>query len=309
MTPRSVIPAPAGIPLAAVRNEGGTPAFAGVTAWLLLLLALLFAAPGSAQNFPPLTGRVVDQANLLRPEQKVDLESKLSALEAQSGRQFVVATVNSLDGRDVSDYSLLLFRNWKLGDEKRDDGALMVVAPKERKVWITTGYGAGAYLTDSVTGRIVREAILPRFKAGDMGGGIIAGADRVIEVMQLPPEEAARQAQASAAAEKKRGRSSGVASFIPVVFIVIIFFMVIGGISRAGGGGRRYRSGRSRGGIDPLVVLWGLEALSQASRGRGGWGGGGFGGFGGGGGGFGGGGGGFSGGGGWSGGGGAGGSW
>lgn len=261
----------------------------------------LFALPAVAQNFPPLTGRVVDQANLLRPEQKVDLDSKLSALEAQSGRQFVVATVNSLDGREIDEYAYLLGRQWKIGDEKRDDGAVMVVAPNERKVWIASGYGAGAYLTDSVTGRIVREAILPRFKAGDMGGGIIAGAERVIEVMKLPPEEAARQARATAAADKKRGGSG--AGFIPVIFIIVIFFMIIGGISRAGGG-RRYRGRGSRGGIDPLVVLWGLEAITRASRGHGG---GGFGGFGGGGGGF--GGGGFSGGGGSFGGGGAGGSW
>lgn len=302
-----VIPAHAGTHLGfrSTRGSGTSwvPAFAGMTLWVAMLFLLLFATPAAAQNFPPLTSRVVDEANLLRPEQKVDLDSKLSALEAQSGRQFVVATVNSLDGQDISDYTYQLGRHWKIGDEKRDDGAVMVVAPNERKVWIASGYGAGAYLTDSVTGRIVREAILPRFKAGDMGGGIIAGAERVIEVMKLPPEEAARQAQASAAAEKKRGRSSGGAGFIPVVFIVIIFFMVIGGISRAGGG-RRYRGRGSRGGIDPLVVLWGLEALSRASRGRGGWGGGG--GFGGGG--F-GGGGGFSGGGGSFGGGGAGGSW
>ena len=275
--------------------------------WVLgLLAAISFALPAAAQNFPPLTGRVVDQANLLRPEQKVDLDSKLSALEAQSGRQFVVATVNSLEGREIDEYTYLLGRHWKIGDEKRDDGAVMVVAPKERKVWIASGYGAGGYLTDSVTGRIVRESVLPRFKAGDMGGGIIAGADRVIEVMKLPPEEALRQAQAAGAAEKRQGRSSGGAGFIPVVFIVIIFFMIIGGISRAGGG-RKYRGSGSRGGIDPLVVLWGLQALSQVSRGGGGGGWGGGGGFGGGG--FGGGGGGFSGGGGSFGGGGAGGSW
>ena len=245
--------------------------------FVMALFALMFIAlPAAAQNFPPLTGRVVDQANLLRPEQKVDLDSKLSALEAQSGRQFVVATVNSLDGREIDEYAYLLGRHWKIGDEKRDDGAVMVVAPKERKVWIATGYGAGGYLTDSVTGRIIREAVLPRFKAGDMGGGIIAGADRVIEVMKLPPEEAARQAQAAGAAEKKKGRSG--AGFIPVIFIVVIFFMIIGGISRAGGG-RKYRGRRSGGGIDPLVVLWGLQALSQVSRGSsGGWGGGGFGG-------------------------------
>ena len=261
------------------------------------MAALLIAAPAAAQNFPALTGRVVDQANLLRPEQKVDLDSKLSALEAQSGRQLVVATVTSLEGREIDEYAYLLGRHWKIGDEKRDDGAVMVVAPKERKVFIATGYGAGAYLTDSVTGRIIREAVLPRFKAGDMGGGIIAGADRVIEVMKLPPEEAVKQAQQTAAQDKERGRSG--AGFLPVVLIIVIFFTIIGGISRAGGGGRKYRGRRSGGGIDPLVVLWGLEAITRASRGGGGgWGGGGFGG-----------GGGFSGGGGSFGGGGAGGSW
>ena len=272
---------------------------------LRLIAALwlaLFALPAVAQNFPALTGRVVDQANLLRPEQKVDLDSKLSALEAQSGRQFVVATVTSLEGREIDEYAYLLGRHWKIGDEKSDDGAVMVVAPKERKVFIATGYGAGGYLTDSVTGRIIREAVLPRFKAGDMGGGIIAGADRVIEIMKLPPEEAVKQAQQTAAQDKQRGRSG--AGFIPVIFMAVIFFMLmIGRISR--GGGKKYRSRRSGGGIDPLVVLWGLEAITRASRGGGGgWGGGGFGG-----GGFGGGGGGFSGGGGSFGGGGAGGSW
>ena len=138
-----VIPAHAGTHLGLRGTHGsGTswvPAFAGMMLWVATLFLLLFAAPAVAQNFPPLSGRVVDQANLLRPEQKVDLDSKLSALEAQSGRQFVVATVSGLEGREISDYSLLLFRNWKLGDEKRDDGALMVVAPNERKVWITTG--------------------------------------------------------------------------------------------------------------------------------------------------------------------------
>ena len=105
-------------------------------------------------------------------------------------------------------------------------------------MWIATGYGAGAYLTDSVTGRIIREAVLPRFKAGDMGGGIIAGAERVIEVMKLPPEEAVKQAQQTAAQDKKRGHSG--AGFIPVIFMGVIFFMLmIGRISRAGGVGSR----------------------------------------------------------------------
>ena len=159
------------------------------------------------------------------------------------------------------------------------------------------------FLTDALASVIINEAIIPRFKADDYGGGIIAGADAIITQMELPEAEAARRASQANVKVSQRGRSGNV-GILPVIFIVVIFFMVIGGISRAAGG-RRYKGRRSRGGIDPLVVLWGLQALSSASRGRGGWGGGGGGGFGG----FGGGGGGFSGGGGSFGGGGAGGSW
>ena len=96
------------------------PAFARTT-WLLMAaaLTLLVAAPAAAQDFPKLTGRVVDQADLLRPEQELDLTSKLAALESQSGRQFVVATVKSLDGYEISDYATKLGRAWKIGDEQK----------------------------------------------------------------------------------------------------------------------------------------------------------------------------------------------
>ena len=255
--------------------------------WLAVLVA---ATPAAAQTFPKLTGRVVDQAHLLTPAQLVDISSKSEALEAASGRQFVVATVNSLEGRTIEDYGYRLGREWGIGQEQKDDGVILLVAPNERKVRIETGYGARVFLTDAVSSVIIREAILPRFKAGDMGGGIVAGSDQIIQLMQLPPEEAAKRAQEIGATESRRGQSG--AGFIPVIFIVVIFFVIIGSIaSRAGG--RRYR--RRRGGINPWIVLWGLNEISRASRGGGGWGGGGgggggFGGFSGGGGSFGGGG-------------------
>ena len=273
--------------------------------WLAVLLA---ATPAHAQNFPKLTGRVVDEANLLSPAQEADLSAKSEALEKASGRQFVVATVNSLNDQEIADYSYQLGRHWKIGDEQRDDGIVMVVAPNERKVWIATGYGAEGFLPDILIGRIVRETILPRFKAGDMPGGIIAGADAVIAQAQLPPEEAQQRVEQAKADRTVKSKSINP---VPVIFIVIVFFVIIGSIARAAGG-KRYRSrGRRRGGLDSgdlAVVLWGLEALSHSSR-RGGWGGGNWGGGGGGWGGGGGGFGGFSGGGGSFGGGGAGGSW
>ena len=272
---------------------------------VLLLALFALAAPASAQTFPQLTGRVVDQADILRPEQELDLSTKSETLQAQTGRQFVVATVKSLEGRPIEDYAYQLGRHWGIGQKEEDDGVILLVAPNERKVWIATGYGAGAFLTDAVSGVIIREAILPQFKKNppDYGAGITAGADAIIKQMSLPPEQA--QANVAKARKQESARQKGGAGFLPVIFILIVLFILFSSFARRHSG-RRYR--RRRGGIDPLVVLWGLNELSR-SRGRGGWGGGG--GFGGGswGGGGGGGFGGFSGGGGSFGGGGAGGSW
>lgn len=297
-----VIPAQAG----AQRNTIWAPAFAGVT-MVLALFVLLFAFPAAAQTFPKLTGRVVDGANLLTASQIVDISSKSEALEAATGRQFVVATVPSLEGRPIEDYGYRLGRAWGIGDEKRDDGVILLVAPNERKVRIETGYGARVFLTDAISSVIIRNAILPEFRKDppDYGAGIVAGADAIVKQMSLPPGQAQANAARAAQAETQRQKSGS--GFLSVIFWMVVILFIIGSLARKAGG-RRYRSGRHRGGgIDPLVVLWGLDALSRASRGsRGGWGGGGFGGFGGGGGGgF----GGFSGGGGSFGGGGASGSW
>ena len=293
MTPTSVIPAKAGTQCSFLR---WVPAFAGM-AMLWLALIFTFAGPAAAQTFPPLTGRVVDNANLLDPAQEAALSAKLASVEQRSGRQFVVVTLPSLQGRTIEDYGYRLGREWKIGDEQKDDGTLLIVAPAERKVRIETGYGARVFLTDAVSSVIIRNSILPRFKAGDYAGGISAGADQIIQMLELPAAEAARRAKEIGAAEARRGSERG-ANPLPVLLMVIIFFVVISSIARRAGG-RRYK-GRRRGGIDPLVILWGLDAISRSGRG-GGWGGGG--GFGGGGGG------GFSGGGGSFGGGGASGGW
>jgi uncharacterized protein len=267
--------------------------------WLALLA---LATPAAAQTFPPLTGRVVDQAHLLAPAQVADLTSKSEALEAQSGRQFVVATVNSLEGYPIEDYAYRLGRAWKIGSSKNNDGVVLVVAPNERKVSIATGYGAGGFMTDAMSGIIIREAILPHFKQNppDYGGGIVAGADAVIKQMSLPADQALKNVTAAEQAQKQRQHSGG--NPLPVIFwALVIGFVVLSHFRR--GAGRRYR--QRQGGISPWVVLWGLNELSRSSRGGGSsWGGGG-GWSGGGGGGF----GGFSGGGGSFGGGGASGSW
>jgi uncharacterized protein len=269
----------------------------------LLLTLCFFMEPAHAQTFPHRgTSPVVDQAGLLRPEQVLDLTSKSETLFKQTGRQFVVATVKSLEGRTIEDYGYRLGRTWQIGDKKKDDGVILLVAPSEKKVRIETGYGARVFLTDAVSSLIIRESILPRFKLGDYGGGITAGADQIVKMMSLSPQEAARQADQASQREARRAES-GPGLMPVVIWGIIILFMVLRLVGRSGG--RRYRAQRGGGGISPWVVLWGLNELSRGSRGGGGWGGGsswgGSGGFGGGGG--------FSGGGGSFGGGGASGSW
>lgn len=271
--------------------------------WLaaLWLAALLVVSPAAAQNFPARpNGPVLDEAGLLTPSQAVDVSSKLNAFNERSGRSLVVATVKSLNGGEIEPYATELGRRWGVGDAKNDMGVLLLVAPTERKVWIATGYGADDYLTDAMSGTIIRQDIIPKFKAGDMGGGIVAGVDAIIRQLELPSAEAAKRAQQADARARDSADDPGM---VPVVVLVIFFFVIVSILRGVARGGRRYR--RRGGGIDPVVVLWGLNELGRASRRGGGWGGG----FGGGGS-WGGGGGGFGGfGGGSFGGGGAGGSW
>ena len=99
-----------------------------------LFVAMLFAPPVYAQTFPPLTARVVDQANLLNPAQEAALTAKLQVLETNTQKQLVVATVNSLEGYDIADYGYQLGRKWAIGGKGRNDGLILLVAPNERKV-------------------------------------------------------------------------------------------------------------------------------------------------------------------------------
>jgi len=264
---------------------------------LIFLIALL-AAPAAAQEFPRLTGRVVDAAGLLAPAEEAALTQKLEALEQGSRRQLVVATVPDLQGYPIEDYGYRLGRHWGIGQKGANNGIILLVAPKERKVRIEVGYGMEPIITDAFSSVLIRERILPAFKAGNYPQGIKAGADALIEQLQAPPEAAEQRAlQASAKEQKQRGgrRSrDGGASLFPLIFWgVIIFFIVVPMIGRRRRG-RRFGPGG--------VFLWGPGL-------GGGWGGSGRGGSGGGFGGFSGGGGGFSGGGGSFGGGGASGGW
>ena len=154
-----------------------------------LLAAFAFVNLALAFSFPPLTGRVVDSANIIPPAVSDRISPKLASLEAKSGIQLVVATVKSLEGDDIEPYANALFRAWKLGEKQKNNGVLLLVAPNERKARIEVGYGLEGTLTDALSKIIITNAMAPRFKAGDFGGGIERGVDDIITVLTTDSSE------------------------------------------------------------------------------------------------------------------------
>jgi len=282
---------------------------------LLFVFAFLFATPAIAVDFPPLTGRVVDQADLLNPAQEQQLTQQLEALQRASSRQLVVATVSSLQDLPIEDYGYQLGRAWHIGQQGANNGIILLVAPNEHKVRIEVGYGLEGIVTDALSSQIINQQILPRFRSNppDYAGGIMAGTNALIQQLQAPPEaaeQAAVAAQQAANQEKasshQRHRRSGIGTII--VWGGILLFIVLPALG-AGLGGRRYRGGRhgvsiwgpgygyGRGGLGWMLMGAALGSMNRSggsSWGGGGggsdWGGGGGGGFSGGGGSFGGGG-------------------
>lgn len=266
--------------------------------WLVLVCAL-FAFPAlAAPTFPTRAKEpVVDAANILPADRKAALDAKLTAFEKSTGQQVVVATIPDLQGYDIADYGYQLGRAWGIGTKERDDGVLLIVAPNERRMRIEVGYGLEPVLTDAYSSLIINETMRPKFKAGDMPGGIEAGVDAILQQVQLPPEEAAKRAAAAQAKARDARDDVDPGAFI---FWIMIFFFVILPILGAFSRGRRGR--RHSSGIGEALLWTAINvAANSGDNDGGGWGGGG--GFGGGGGG------GFSGGGGGFGGGGASGGW
>jgi uncharacterized protein len=150
----------------------------------MVAVALLWTGLAAlSANFPALTGRIVDQANIIPAGTRGAIEPKLADLETKSGIQFVVATVASLEGQEIEPYANELFRSWKLGEKTKNNGVLLLVAPNERRVRIEVGYGLEGTLTDALSRVIITNAIAPRFKAGDFGDGIARGVDDIITAL------------------------------------------------------------------------------------------------------------------------------
>ncbi|HEX8261654.1 MAG TPA: TPM domain-containing protein, partial [Allosphingosinicella sp.] len=217
----------------------------------LLLLLVLMASPAAAQEFPALTGRVVDAANIIPDADEAALTQELKALERNSSRQLVVATVPSLGGYPIEDYGYQLGRHWGIGQKGANNGVILLVAPNERKVRIEVGYGLEPIMTDALSNQIITQQILPRFKADDYPGGIRAGAAEIVAQLQAPPEQAEQKAlEAQQAAESRGSGEDDFGGLFPLIFWGAVLLFVF--LRMIGRGGRRGRRHRRRG-----VWVWG----------------------------------------------------
>ncbi|WP_088307705.1 TPM domain-containing protein [Novosphingobium sp. B 225] len=241
--------------------------------WLAILT--LVGSPAYAALPARPNGPILDAAAIIPDDQEAALAQKLIAYNKATGRAIVVATVPALDGQVVERYAQDLAQAWGIGGVESQEGILFLIAPAERKIRIHAAVGAQGRVTDAFSGRTIRELVSPRFKAGDIGGGINAGVDALIAQMNRDPTDAKAVAEAAAAAEAARqsGSQSGGDSAGSVVFwlFLMLFFMFAFG--------RRGRRFGRRSGIDPGIVLWGISEAMRGSGRDGGWsGGGGFGG-------------------------------
>lgn len=275
---------------------------------LLTAVTLCWSVFAAAQvSVPPLTGHVTDQTGTLSAEQKAALEQTLTAFEARKGSQLAVLMVASTAPEAIEPFALRVGEQWKLGRKKVDDGAILVVAKNDRTLRIEVGYGLEGVLNDLTSKRIISEVIVPRFKSQDFYGGITAGIDQIIRVVDGEPLPEPSKTPSENLGEVRQ--------YVPILFILAL---VVGGVLRSALG--KVPGALVTGGAIAVIAWFVAGALSVAVAAgviglfvtllSGGMGGHGFGGYYGGGGGRGGmGGGGFSGGGGGFGGGGASGRW
>ena len=218
-------------------------------------LLLLATAPGYAEiapdTLPVLTGRVVDDAHVLEPDDRAALSATLKDLESQSGTQFVVATVSSLQGEEIEPFANALFRHWHLGQKDRNNGVLFLIAPTERKLRFEVGYGLEGTLTDALTKLILHNAVGPKLKANDFAGGIKAGVTEAIAVLTTDKASwQTRPALQTAPADQPLSTTAVVLILVGGLIVLIILYRVRRSInwtsmaagSLIGGSGRGDRS-------------------------------------------------------------------
>jgi uncharacterized protein len=185
-----------GLPLRRSTTQGW---LANLLLWLTLLGTSLMAAAQDVLPVPPLNARVTDQTQTLSQDTLNQLEAKLRAFEARKGVQLAVLMVRSTAPEPIEQYALRVAEKWRLGRQRVDDGALLIVAKDDRAVRIEVGYGVEGALSDVIARRIIDDQITPRFRSGDFDGGISAGVEQMMRVIdgEALPAPSSRSRQSS----------------------------------------------------------------------------------------------------------------
>jgi len=210
---------------------------------ILSALAVLFLTGAIAHamlDVPGLQGRVNDYAGMLSSATIQSLESELKGFEQTDSTQIVVLTVPSLEGEAIEDFSIRVAEAWKIGHKGSDNGAILVIAQKDRKMRIEVGYGLEGRLTDLVSGQIIRNVIAPGFKAGDYDKGVLDGINAIIATVRGEYKQVAR-----------RHSSTGAENPSQLLIPIIVFLFLVARLGRI-----RRLVGSIAGGI--LLPVFGL---------------------------------------------------
>ena len=187
-------------------------AFLGILVAAAVLV--LAGSPATALEVPALKGRVNDYAGLLTPTTQNQLEQALMQFEQAESTQIVVLTVNSLEGESLEDFSMQVAEAWKVGQKGLDNGAILLIAKNDRKIRIEVGYGLEGSLTDMISGRIIRNVIVPAFRSGNFDQGVANGVAAMMAAVK-------GEYQAQPVQNQPRGRESSV-SFIPLIAFIFL---------------------------------------------------------------------------------------
>ena len=228
---------------------------------IIALVCLTAVAAAQTLVFPALSGRVVDEAGVFGAPDRAALAESLAGLETKTTDQLVVVTLKSLQGTSIEDYGYQLGRRWQIGQKDKNNGVLLIVAPNERQVRIEVGYGLEGTLTDALGKYIIETSILPRFKAGDISGGIKRGVEDIIQVLGGDAEDWQRRAA--------KNPSGGVGQPNADMPVWLAILLVLGGV------GLLIFCATRGGAVCQMLLLMLLASGGRPSRGKSSWSGGG----------------------------------
>jgi uncharacterized protein len=194
---------------------------------LAVLLLCLVPTIGSALDVPPLKAHVNDYAAILSPGAVQKIEAELTAFESSDSTQIAVLTIPSLEGENLEEYSIKVAEAWKIGQQGKDNGAILLISKGDRKIRIEVGRGLEGTLTDLVSGRIIRYDIAPYFKQGDFDGGVSAGVGAIMSVVK---------GEYTASTQDARQGKKGSPRIMTLLIFLFVACIVLGAISKVLGG-------------------------------------------------------------------------